>query len=417
MKTKALSLFLVLALLVSLVPMTALASDSTECDHTKGYIVNANATHSFGCTKCGLLEWGPVACDEGFKVDGLCWICQGSLSRTCDHKDAKWTPNGDGTHSSVCSCTEVLAGPYDCNPGSGTTCLLCGGDVEVEPECAHGIRVYNNNNDGTHTVSCYDCPVVFGTEEHSYNEFDICVCRAIKPTEPAEPECDHKRNDWAPNGDGTHTSACNCGKESVTYNCLFDDDGICHTCKGTKPCDHVCDNWSSNGDGTHSASCDCGENKVGPYDCQPLLAGGSTCHTCGADMPAKPVCQHEYHGAVNNYNGTHSIVCSDCATPLYNEAHSYNAYDVCVCGAIKPKCDHKRQGHSIVNNGDGTHSTLCANCKAVLHTEAHSFSDLHNCGCGAVKPFYVPEEEPIEEAPYYPEDSWNRLDDLFVTFK
>lgn len=83
----------------------------------------------------------------------------------------------------------------------------------------------------------------------------------------------------------------------------------------------------------------------------------------------------------DNGNGTHNAACTDdgCIYTITNEAHTYDALGICLCGA--------RKSHNLVytNNGDGTHSAVCSDdgCTYTVTNEAHSYDALGVCLCGA----------------------------------
>lgn len=414
MKTKALSLFLALLMLVSMIPMAAMAAGSSDCDHLGGaWTPNGDVTHSSTC-ECGEYVDGPYPCQSFNGV--TCYMCKGSMTPepVCDHTRNDWAPNGDGTHSSACDCGENVAGPYTCYAGSGTTCLTCGGAVVAAPQCQHGFQNVINNNDGTHKFICRDCGVLISSAVHSYNEFDTCVCGAIKP---AAPVCDHVRNDWTSNGDGTHTSSCDCGENVAgPYACQTLNGVTCLACgadmPGTAACQHESQDLVSNGVWTHNVVCS---------DCEEVLSTSRHQYNffthvcaCGAVDPMYQfMCPHNHHHLVNN-GSNHKVVCDHCKFVHYYEPHGYNDSGVCSCGAIKPACLHSR--FDTVNNG-ANHNIVCYDCGIVIFAEAHSYNAYDMCICGAVNPNVVPEVIPEEPAPIYPDDAWQRLDELFTTFK
>ena len=79
MSKKILAMLMALAMIISMVPMTALAAD----DHT----------------------------------------CEGGA----------WISNGDGTHSSYCKICNEVNQTGSCHSFNGTTCYMCQGSMSAEP--------------------------------------------------------------------------------------------------------------------------------------------------------------------------------------------------------------------------------------------------------------------------------------------
>ena len=55
----------------------------------------------------------------------------------CKHEGGAWTSNGDGTHSSKCECGEYVDGPHACQDLGKGECYMCGYKFNVEPKCDH----------------------------------------------------------------------------------------------------------------------------------------------------------------------------------------------------------------------------------------------------------------------------------------
>ena len=247
---------------------------------------------------------------------------------TCE--GGAWTPNGDLTHSSFCP--------------------ICGEVDKTEP-CTPGFR-------------------------------DPSLCQWCKGSMTPEPKCDHEGGAWISNGDGTHTSSCDCGANKTTGECQDLGKGVCYMCGYEF---HKCDYTEavSDGDRHHFLTCECGKKLDVALNCADS-DGDRFCDSCGYEMYREVVeCKHVWKGVANNDEATHKIVCRDCLEVLGTESHKF-VNGVCACGAIyvEPECEHEWKGVTYVD--EATHKVVCRDCLEVLDVESHKFVDGANCACGAI---------------------------------
>ncbi len=217
MRRKTLAMLLVVMMVISMVPTTALAA--TEY----AYIPNGNGTHTV--TYVVDNDWdnevivGPEACTNNGK--GYCTVCTGAIPAApeCDHwaHSGEWTAksNGNNTHNNICVCEEVM-GTVDC-----VVDCVCGGYVApVVPECDHWAHTAEwtaeSNGNNTHNNICV-CEEVMGTVDCQPE----CICGGY-----VAPECDHwaYTAEWTAesNGDNTHNNICVCGETVNTVACVED---------------------------------------------------------------------------------------------------------------------------------------------------------------------------------------------------
>ena len=147
--------------------------------------------------------------DEGFAT---CSVC-GKEIKIHTH-DYVWTDNGDGTHSKICSCGEVLENTtlkHD-SKGENYVCSRCGH--------AHN-PIYADNGE-THILKCETCPFTFGDPEPHDNNGGKCSL------------CGHAHEFVAKDCGENHAFVCSCGTEngSGKHNAdKIEDDGYyCSVC-------------------------------------------------------------------------------------------------------------------------------------------------------------------------------------------
>ena len=166
-------------------------------------------------------------------------------------------------------------------------CSKCNEKEEGSTQ-AHSFGNYTDKRTGKHSAICTVCEYEI-MEDHEY-ENDICKdCKAVKPQENDEEECEHSFGNYKDNNDGTHTGTCSkCGeeqKEEHTY-----ENSVCTDCKSehsVKNCKH--DNGSvsvvDNKDGTHSNVCEvCGEK----FNTEKHTYENGTCIKCKVKQPTTP---------------------------------------------------------------------------------------------------------------------------------
>ena len=281
MNKKFLTMLMALAMLVSIVPMAAMAAEEHDCDYHGDS--NGDGTHYLVCD-CGVkVDWLFTCLDSD--GDGKCDSCGYQMypGHECTF-EAGVTSNGDGTHNVNCSCGQF-----------------------VKVDCL------DNNGDG----KCDSC----GYQKYPGHK---CTFEAGVTS----------------NGDGTHNVNCSCG-QFVNVKCLDNNgDGKCDSCgyqKYAPVCKHGFQYVTDNGDGkTHKATCrDCGI--VIAEKLEHVFDENGVC-ACGAIQPNG--CDHDGgQKLIDNKDGrTHKVVCEKCGVTIAQKAdHDYNAATgKCACGAKKP---------------------------------------------------------------------------------
>lgn len=307
MNKKFMAMLLVIVMVASMVPMTALAVEEHDCDYSKAVSVG-NKQHKMYCIVEGCENFIDYAmnCRDENPADWKCDSCGGDVgTRPAPHEHNYVAhDNGDGTHTSSCNCGDTedpTAHVYN----NGV--CECGA---VQP-CDHGVMVtkyYRDNQDGaTHTITC-DCGVVVNpAAAHEYNVQGDCACGAHKQ---------HVHGGLtyiADNEDGaTHTITCECGDVlNAAAPHEFNEQDIC-VCGAVR--EHECDYQpESNEDGTHNLVCVCG-NSVNGLTCNDGNVNDGKCDTCGYrlyDDPTQRPNEHEHnYVAHSNNNGTHDTSCT-----------------------------------------------------------------------------------------------------------
>ena len=255
----------------------------------------------------------------------------------CAHKNQIPNPNGNGTHMILClDCETVIAESNSCTYENGR-CTVCGAsEPNVPAECEHASRVYTDNGDGTHKATCSnpDCDglVVVEAEAHKFNEDGVCeACGAKKP-------CDHvnKGTHFVDNQNQTHALVCNaCNAVLETGPCYYVD-GVCPKCSSKEPakCEHTNKVYTVVDEKTHQVSCaDCKET-LKEWEAHDFA--DHKCTKCSYEEPVEP-CKHEHTIWVwNEGDGTHYLLCEDCADILTDPAACTYENGVCtVCGGLE----------------------------------------------------------------------------------
>ena len=237
MNKKFLTMLMALAMLVSIVPMAAMAEENV-CEHENvSYVSTTPGMHDMKCTSCEYMYGFNFSCkgaDDNY--DGICDKCgyqykqpahtctqdklvsisetQHQYKCTCgklvgvamNHADSNGDDNCDscgyvmytkpeGSHEHNYVAHSNGNGTHDlsCNCGlgvKGVTCLDSNGDGKCDscgyqkyaPVCKHGFQYVKDNGDGkTHKATCRDCGIVIAEKlAHVFDENDVCACGAIK---------------------------------------------------------------------------------------------------------------------------------------------------------------------------------------------------------------------------------------------
>ena len=133
-----------------------------------------------------------------------------------DHKWGDWEPNGDGTHTRTCTnnCTlsnrtETENCTFSVAPcAEPAACTVCGGVYSTGHDWG-----WTPNGDQTHTRVC--------TRDSSHTETEDCgdfweadcvypaICSVCRGEYGEADMSNHSWDMWESNGDGTHTRICN----------------------------------------------------------------------------------------------------------------------------------------------------------------------------------------------------------------
>lgn len=293
---------------------------------------------------------------------------------------------------------------------SGNNCIRCGAAAPVA--CEHkntksekqNTSLIENGSTQHHIVeilwldSCNDCGIVLNssrttrqTENHSYNDFGVCLCGYAKPA----PVCYHDNKSRQQNGAPTY-SITDMTNHAVTYTYIV----TCADCGILINSSEVV--TKSEAHSFINDVCACGYAKPAP------ACGHTNTDRQEIGAPVYSVTDESNHTVTRTY----TITCADCGALIKNndtvtrsEAHSYTD-NRCVCGYSKPVavCKHpdknrKENGSPVYSKVDEavhtvtrTYTVTCADCgivinnsETVIKSESHSFTNSV-CVCGYVKP-------------------------------
>lgn len=244
------SLLLVMAFAMGLLPLSAFAQDEDSCQHEQTevfYDPVEDWVHAVTLLcDCGEeLEWYEEICQDEDE-DLVCDLCQGELSCLHGNTQPVYDITEDWLHTVMllCDCGEELEWYEEtCQDDDGDLiCDLCEGELSCLHENTD--NVYNAVKDWLHavTVLC-DCSVEMDCYEESCQDADgdlICdLCEGAL-------SCMHE--DVAPEytpgqKDRTHilTEICICGAEmnKQKEDCMdLNGDFICDGCEAQLPCLH-----------------------------------------------------------------------------------------------------------------------------------------------------------------------------------
>ena len=263
-------MLLALAMIISVVPMTAMAEEAHKCDFEAGVTSDGDGTHNINCS-CG--KFVKVNCLDN-DGDGKCDSCgYVKYAHKCDF-EAGVTSNGDGTHNINCSCGKFVKVNCLDNDGDGK-CDSCG-YVKYAHKCDFEAGV-TSNGDGTHNINCSCGEFVKVNCLDNDGDGKCDSCGYVKYE--AKPECEHNGLQYVKdNGDEkTHKVTCECGEvisEATAH--TYDINGVC-ACGAIHIC-HYEAGVTSNNDGTHNINCTCGDYvQVGCLDND----GDGKCDSCG----------------------------------------------------------------------------------------------------------------------------------------
>ena len=177
--------------------------------------------------------------------------------------------------------------------------------LQLEIICTHDRIKYTDNKDGTHSKICIECNDELGNENHIDIDLDNRCDKC-----GAELSCIHEHIEYIDNKDGTHTKIClDCKTELEEKE------------------EHL--------DLTHACICD----KCGAQLEHKDKDNNLECDNCGEKLP----CNHNDTKYIDNKNGTHDKVCSDCNKVLVDD-EKHIGKDKCeLCGA---KIDNGNTGEN-----------------------------------------------------------------------
>lgn len=421
MKKRILAMLMAMTMIISLIPMTAMAD---ECDHAYKLVSPMLGTHQYECEKCGDAYGVGLCKNADSDYDGTCDLCKTYYKHDCDEKGLE--PGTAAKHNVICSqCGAIQFSEQHDYAG-----FVAVNETKHVKSCACGARQttrfsHKDNNGDNKCDNCgytdHKCVYDAGSkylEDNTHKTF--CACGEYMVLNCLDYDgdtycdsCSHQKyihtcegGKWTSNNDGTHSSKCSCGSvmdgpnpcytvngmfcfmcgynmhdcdydagttsnedgthnvncacgKFVTIGCLDSNgDGDCDSC-GYKKYDHTCEGgkWISNNDGTHSSKCACGSVMDGPNPCQTL--NGKTCYMCGYNMHA---CDYEA-GVTSNGDGTHNINCECGNFVAFSCLDSDGDGDCDSCGF--KKYIHVCEGGKWTSNNNGTHSSKCT-CGLVM---------------------------------------------------
>ena len=209
MSKKILAMLLVIVMVISMVPMTALAATCADgC--IDGWVPTVPGSHKQGCPNCGTITgFFNITCYDDNK-DGFCDGCRAAKGHT--HAYTILSSNQDGTHKKSCACGEGFN--FNCEYVNG----VCACGYAEKAACQHNGEVkYTDNKNGTHQVTCKCGVVISAAVEHTFDG-GRCNCGARKAGCKHDGEVSYKNNN-----DGTHKVTCECGKViAEAAECEFD---------------------------------------------------------------------------------------------------------------------------------------------------------------------------------------------------
>ena len=344
MKKRITALFLLVCMLLTLLPVGALADEEEGPTPAQN---EGGQTHTH--------TWGAWT-DTGDTHTRECTDTDCNATETGAHV-YEYTSDGNGKHTGKCKLCGKTLEPEACSGGTATCkekakCAKCGGSYgEVSTE--HKL-VYKSNGNGTHNVVCEVCDQV-------QIENEACSGGTATCKEPAKCEkcggsygevsAEHKYV-YKSNGDGTHNEVC-----------------------------EVCDKVRTENEKCSGGTATCKE----PAKCTKC---GETYGEASATHTGKSIYKANTDGT------THSLVCETCGNPLsdvkapHKEAtkprpvagtktHEYYC-EVCQAATrnaenCTPKC---------VSNKDGTHNVVCAKCGQILEENVKCTPNKTNVKCG-----------------------------------
>lgn len=406
MKKRIFSLLLVIAMLVTVLPVNVFAADP-ECEHSKvsywyqsydgqhygycpdcgenvyvecdtnGYEAYNDYGHYQACSVCGYYDYWNAdllshtwAYEVGSYGTGYhkqyCSVCgyTNSSNSPCNYNGQPYITE-DGQHWQVCSVCKLAGKKTDCSSGNAQyvggdqhsiTCTKCG--VGDTVDCTYGNYTYDSwNPSAGHYKKCSACGHTTDKVAHTFTY-------------------------TGKDGKTTHSAKCNdCGYTITSQSCTLTGSyvqgetqhwKVCSVCKTKGTMSNHNGSTKANNDGTHTVSCTtCGKNaKVDCVYGDDYYSNGAAGHNqwCAecrsySATTAHNYTEYKYYGYVSGVGACHYSVCEDCG---YENRSNYEA---CEYG------DYTRTATQ--------HSRTCALCGDTV-TNNHYFKN-GVCECGAEK--------------------------------
>ena len=353
MKKRITALFLLVCMLLTLLPVGALA-DEDEGSPTPAPVVEpappqneggeggsgtGGSTGGNGSTHTH--TWGAWT-DTGDTHTRKCTDTACNATENGAH-DYAYTSNGDGTHTGKCKTCGKTLDPEACSGGTATCkekakCAKCGGsygDLSTEHKL-----VYRSNSNGTHNVVCEVCNQVQIENEKCSGGVATCTEKA---------KCDKCGESYGDVNPHNHKEAAaprhvgDADNKEHEYYCELCDASLrkekCSKTPATCVTPATCTKcgqsygdvstkhewvWKSNGDGTHTLFCKyCNEQKDNvaksctkaskPRHIKGTETHEDYCKDCGASMGSAEDCTKKYQPTKN---GTHKVLCTECGATL-----------------------------------------------------------------------------------------------------
>ena len=361
-----------------------------------------------------------------------CGDCTKHFGEYGPHDYGDWTPNGNGTHTRTCkrNCkldnrTETENCTFSTAPcAEPAACTVCDGVYSTDHDWG-----WTPNGDQTHTRVCSRDPSHTETADcGDFWEADcvypaICiVCRG----EYGEADLsNHSWDMWESNGDGTHTRICNRERSHTeTEDCFgvsCGETGWCNDCWEEYTASHKFDDsWSTTPDEHWKVCLHCKEiqNKaLHSFVEQPdekHLKSEATCVSVAVYYKACSDCGYQLSdtfgsGTIDANN--HDLDYHDAKAPTCTES-GWKAYEICK----REGCDYTSyQGLDALNhdwewvsNGNGTHTRTCKNDPS--HTETEDCTGVA-CGqsgiCSVCKGEYTAADHKYETWLYDSYEHWS----------
>ena len=340
-------------------------------------------------------------------------IGRGAHTRTCKHKS---------DHVETENCTFSVAPCDDYSP-----CTKCGAYSKL----GHDWGGWTPNGDKTHTHVC--------TRDPSHTETENCgdfweadcttpaMCWYCRGTHGETDPSKHSWDMWESNGDGTHTRICNRERSHTeTEDCFGVSCGEtdwCNGCWEIYTASHKFDNsWSSTPDEHWKVCLHCKETQnkaLHSFVEQPdekHLKSEATCVSVAVYYKACSECGYQLSdtfesGTIDVNN--HDLNYHDAKAPTCTES-GWKAYETCK----REGCNYTSyQGldaldhdwNDWTSNGDGTHTRTCKNDPSHTETEDCSGVDCGQTGaCSVCNGEYtaVPAEHEYEPWSYDASEHW-----------